>query len=77
MAEKSMYQRGGDGFTSGGLDGYLGPEAQDHSNLPEQVEDAESAAADPALDCEGADAGEPLCQIAEAEKVHVRQHAES
>jgi hypothetical protein len=67
MARKSMYERGGDGLTSGGLDGYLGPEAQDHSNLPDHTEDVEQEPETP-IDCKGKDAAEAVCQIAELEK---------
>ncbi len=69
MAEKSMYSRGGSGMTTGGLDGHLGPEAQDFSNLPEGIEDPEKIDERVReLDCAGADANEPVCKIAEAEK---------
>lgn len=69
MAEsKSIYSRGGSGMTTGGLDGYLGPEAGDFSNLPDHIE--EPAVMDDMLqvDCDGADKAEMVCQIAEAEK---------
>jgi hypothetical protein len=70
MAEKSMYSRGGSGMTSGGLDGYLGPEAQDHSNLPERIENVavDDEATDAVIDCEGADRDEDVCKIAKAEE---------
>ena len=69
MAEKSIYSRGGSGMTTGGLDDYLGPEAQDFSNLPESIEDPEKVEEKVReLDCAGADANEPVCKIAEAEK---------
>lgn len=69
MADKSMYSRGGSGMTTGGLDGYLGPEAQDHSNLPEQIEnvEVEDDVSEAVIDCEGADREEPVCKIARAE----------
>jgi hypothetical protein len=69
MADKSMYSRGGSGMTTGGLDDYLGPEAQDFSNLPEHIE--EPAKVDEELrkmDCNNTDADEAVCKIAEAEK---------
>jgi len=66
--ERSIYSRGGSGMTTGGLDGYLGPEAQDFSNLPEHMEEPVKADDTPEVDCAGADSAEAVCQIAEAEK---------
>ncbi len=68
MAERSMYSRGGSGMTTGGLDGYLGPEAQDFSNLPESIEDPEKIDQTPEVDCNGSDKDDSVCQIADAEK---------
>ncbi len=68
MIEKSIYSRGGSGMTTGGLDGYLGPEAQDFSNLPESIEDPDKGDDVAEVDCAGSDKNEAVCQIAEAEK---------
>jgi hypothetical protein len=68
MAEnKSMYSRGGSGMTTGGLDGILGPQAPDFSNLPEHIENLELDEPEIAVDCDGKDKDEAVCQIAAAE----------
>jgi hypothetical protein len=67
MAERSIFARGGNGMTTGGLDGYLGPEAQDFSNLPEHLEPENKADQTPDVDCSGPTRDEPVCQIAKAE----------
>ena len=67
MAERSIYSRGESGMTTGGLDAYLGPEALDYSNLPENIEDPAKAEDVPEIDCD-ANSSEAVCQIAEAEK---------
>jgi hypothetical protein len=74
MAERSIYARGGSGMTTGGLDSYLGPEAQDFSNLPEHIEDHEVTEDVRKMDCAGADKDEAVCQLAEAVK---QQQAET
>lgn len=68
MAERSMYSRGGSGMTRGGLDRYLGPEAQDSSSLPEDIEQPQPQEDAPEVDCSGADRDEPVCQIAKEEE---------
>jgi hypothetical protein len=59
-------------MTTGGLDDYLGPQAQDYSNLPEHIEDATQTDGEKPtqeVDCSNPDnSGEAVCQIAEAEK---------
>jgi hypothetical protein len=55
-------------MTRGGLDRFLGPEAQDYSNLPEHIEQAEVEPDERQLDCDNADQAEPVCQIAKAEE---------
>ena len=64
----SIFSRGGDGMTTGGLDGYLGPEAQDFSNLPEHIEDVAPADDVPQVDCTDPNSTEPVCEIARAER---------
>lgn len=64
MAESIFSNQGGE--TRGGLDRYLGPEAKDFSKMP-PLEDPD-APPDRQLDCEGADANEPVCEIARAEE---------
>lgn len=64
---RSIYARGGDGMTTGGLDGYLGPEAQDFSNLPPSIEEPTEVNDVLDTDCV-ANPDEPVCQIAAAEK---------
>jgi hypothetical protein len=78
MAERSIYARGGSGMTTGGLDGYLGPEAQDFSNLPESIEEPETLNEVADIDCAAANSGEAVCEIAEAERQtrHVSSSAE-
>jgi hypothetical protein len=68
MTLRSIYSSGGSGMTTGGLDGYLGPEAQDFSNLPTHIEEVDAAKDVPDVDCQGADSNEPVCQIAAAER---------
>ena len=68
MSQKSIFSRGGSGMTTGGLDGYLGPEAQDHSNLPEHIEEPKKSLDDSTMDCDGAAKDQAVCQIAKAEK---------
>jgi hypothetical protein len=65
---RSIYSKGGSGMTTGGLDGILGPEAQDFSNLPEHIEHVEQTDEESIVDCQGSDKDEAVCQIAEAEK---------
>ena len=67
MAERSIFARGGNGMTTGGLDGYLGPEAQDFSNLPEKMDHSDEADQTPEVDCSGGASDEAVCQIAKAE----------
>ncbi len=74
MAERSIFARGGNGMTTGGLDGYLGPEAQDFSNLPDHLEAVNGADQTADVDCSGANSDEPVCQIA---KVEAEKKAES
>jgi hypothetical protein len=56
-------------MTTGGLNQYLGPSAQDFSSLPESITDPD-VAAEPEIpvDCEGKDKDSAVCQIAAAEK---------
>ncbi len=65
MAIKSTFDRGGDGMTRGGLDRYLGPPAEDYSNLPESITDP-LAEDDPQIevDCQGKNKDEAVCEIA-------------
>ena len=63
MAE-SIFNNSGGGIR-GGLDRYLGPEAQDSSHMPPL--DDPDAPKDRELDCAGSDAGEAVCEIAKAE----------
>jgi hypothetical protein len=65
--KRSIYSRGGSGMTTGGLDAYLGPDAQDYSSLPENIEDPEKIPDAPEVDCT-VNSTEAVCQIAEAEK---------
>jgi hypothetical protein len=70
MAEKSEFDRGGDGMTRGGLDRFLGPPASDNSHMPPAIEDEK---ADPydrgeSIDCSGKDVDEAVCEIAKAEE---------
>ena len=67
MDKRSMYSKGGSGMTTGGLDGYLGPEAQDFSNLPTSIEEPEIVNDVLDTDC-AANPDEAICQIAAAEK---------
>ncbi len=67
MADRSIFSPGGSGMTTGGLDGYLGPQGQNHSNLPESISDPEKQSNVPEIDCQ-TNGQEPVCQIAEAEK---------
>jgi hypothetical protein len=67
MAERSIFDRGGSGMTTGGLDRYLGPEAQDYSSLPEHIEDPEKVTDARDVDCQK-NKDEPVCQIAKAEQ---------
>ncbi len=73
MVQKSIYSRGGSGMTSGGLDGYLGPEAQDHSTVLERLDEVGNIEEKQEVDCEGKDQSEPLCQIAKAEEAVTRK----
>jgi hypothetical protein len=75
MAIRSIYSKGGNGMTTGGLDGYLGPEAQDFSNLPVSIEDPKEVNDVIDVDCKThPDAA--VCQIAAAEKeVESDKHA--
>ncbi len=69
MAIKSVFDRGGDGMTTGGLDRFLAPPAQDHSNLPDRI--TEPVAKDEGasvVNCGGADKDQSVCQLAEAER---------
>jgi hypothetical protein len=68
MAEQSIYSRGGSGMTRGGLDRYLGPEAQDSSSMPEDIEQPKPEEVVLEVDCAGADRNEPVCQIAKEEQ---------
>jgi hypothetical protein len=68
MNTDSIYNRGGSGMTRGGLDRFLGPQAEDYSNLPEHIEQAEAEPDERKLDCENADREEPVCQIAKSEQ---------
>jgi hypothetical protein len=70
MAEKSEFDRGGDGMTRGGLDRYLGPPAGDYSHLPPAIADDKIDPDDPGgeIDCAGKDADEAVCEIARAEE---------
>ena len=69
MAEQGIFGRGGSGMTRGGLDRYLGPAGGDDSNLPASIEDGTpKAEPEHPVDCAGADKGEPVCQIAKAER---------
>ncbi len=68
MPIDSMYNRGGNGMTRGGLDRYLGPAAGEYSNLPEHIEEAKEEPDARELDCENADKDEAVCQIAKAEE---------
>ena len=71
MADKSMFDHGGSGMTRGGLDRYLGPEADSYSHSPPAIADDKLNPEEPAeekLDCAGKDADEPVCEIAEAEE---------
>jgi hypothetical protein len=67
MPEKSIFSRGGSGMTTGGLDRFLGPQAGDHSSLPDHTEDPANANDAREVDCK-ADPDEPVCQIADAER---------
>jgi hypothetical protein len=67
MISKSIYAPGSSGMTTGGLDGYLGPEAKDFSNLPEHIEEVDADTDAKVVDCSGADANEAVCEIAKAE----------
>jgi hypothetical protein len=74
MTLRSMFSRGGNGMTSGGLDGYLGPEAQDFSNLPAHIQNIDASSNDDSK-CGGINEDEAICQIAAAEKKHqAEQH---
>jgi hypothetical protein len=71
MADKSMFNRGGSGMTRGGLDRFLGPEADSYSHLPPAIADDKlnpDESTEKELDCTGKDAEEPVCEIAEAEE---------
>jgi hypothetical protein len=70
MAEKSEFDRGGDGMTRGGLDRFLGPPAGDYSHLPPSIEDdkVDPDQRDEPIDCAGKDADEAVCDIAKAEE---------
>lgn len=76
MATKSIFSRGGDGMTTGGLDGYLGPEAGDHSSLPPSIENPKEVSDGSTPDC-STDPNNPLCQIARAEADHDAKKAAS
>ena len=78
MAEKSEFDRGGDGMTRGGLDRFLGPPAQDYSHLPPSVVDDKVDPDDAGreLDCQGKDAKEAVCEIAKVEE-EVRERGAS
>ena len=65
MAERSIFSRGGNGMTTGGLDSYLGPQAQDHSSLPDQP-DSTLPDDSSEMNCKGKNAEQAVCQIAQA-----------
>jgi len=77
MAEKSIFSRGGNGMTTGGLDSYLGPEAQDFSNLPEHIEDPEKSDDADEMDPAALSEEEAVWKIAEAEKAEAMEKAKS
>jgi hypothetical protein len=78
MAEKSEFDRGGDGMTRGGLDRFLGPPAGDYSHLPPSIADDQGDPDEksPEMDCDGKDANEPVCEIAKVEE-EVRERGAS
>jgi hypothetical protein len=68
MTLRSIYCRGGNGMTTGGIDGYLGPEAQNFSNLPTHIDEVDPDEDVAVVDCQGKDSKEAVCQIAAAEQ---------
>ncbi len=62
---KSIYDPKGDHETfRGGLDRYLGPPAQAHSKMSEDLTDGDAEADKTReVDCCGEDADEPVCRI--------------
>ncbi len=70
MPDDSEFHPGNSGITRGGLDRYLGPEARDYSNIPAALGDEKSNPDESPrqMDCAGKDAGESVCEIANAEE---------